>query len=204
MALTVVKLTAGVTGTLPIANGGTNSTSTTFVNLASNVTGTMPVANGGTNLTSGFINGVANVGKIGQVVETNYTTYAANTSATLNTGMSRTITPSATSSKIFVILLAQMSKEAENNTVIGRLFREVGGSVTATRLCTDHMHWDGGTYGKRQSSIGISWLDSPSSVAEITYQFAWGPYDSSLTVQINNYNAGGSYASQMTCWEVLA
>jgi hypothetical protein len=37
---------------LPIASGGTGSTSTTFVNLASNVTGTLPVANGGTGVTS--------------------------------------------------------------------------------------------------------------------------------------------------------
>ena len=37
---------------LPIANGGTGSTSTTFVNLASNVTGTLPIANGGTNSTA--------------------------------------------------------------------------------------------------------------------------------------------------------
>ena len=37
---------------LPIANGGTGSTSTTFVNLASNVTGTLPIANGGTGVTS--------------------------------------------------------------------------------------------------------------------------------------------------------
>ena len=35
----------GVTGTLPIANGGTASTSTTYCNLASNVTGNLPVAN---------------------------------------------------------------------------------------------------------------------------------------------------------------
>jgi len=47
-----VNLTSQVTGTLPIANGGTGSTSTTFVNLASNVTGTLPVANGGTGVTS--------------------------------------------------------------------------------------------------------------------------------------------------------
>ena len=40
---------------LPIASGGTGSTSTTFVNLASNVTGTLPANNGGT--------GVANTGK---------------------------------------------------------------------------------------------------------------------------------------------
>jgi hypothetical protein len=33
---------------LPIASGGTGSTSTTYVNLTTNVTGTLPVANGGT------------------------------------------------------------------------------------------------------------------------------------------------------------
>lgn len=43
-----VNLASDVTGTLPVANGGTGTTSTTFVNLASNVTGTLPVANGGT------------------------------------------------------------------------------------------------------------------------------------------------------------
>jgi hypothetical protein len=37
---------------LPIASGGTGSTSTTFVNLATNVTGTLPVANGGTGATT--------------------------------------------------------------------------------------------------------------------------------------------------------
>ena len=40
-----VNLTTEVTGTLPTANGGTNSTATTFVNAASNVTGNLPVAN---------------------------------------------------------------------------------------------------------------------------------------------------------------
>lgn len=49
---TFVNLTTNVTGTLPIANGGTGTTSTTFVNLTTNVTGTLPVANGGTGVTS--------------------------------------------------------------------------------------------------------------------------------------------------------
>lgn len=53
-----VNLATQVTGTLPIANGGTGTTSTTFVNLATNVTGTLPVANGGTGITS-FGTGVA-------------------------------------------------------------------------------------------------------------------------------------------------
>jgi len=37
---------------LPIASGGTGSSSTTFVNLATNVTGTLPAVNGGTGATS--------------------------------------------------------------------------------------------------------------------------------------------------------
>jgi hypothetical protein len=45
---TGLPLTTGVTGTLPIANGGTGTTSTTFADLTTNVTGLLPVANGGT------------------------------------------------------------------------------------------------------------------------------------------------------------
>jgi hypothetical protein len=45
IANSAVDLTSKVTGTLPIANGGTGSTSTTFTNLATNVTGALPQAN---------------------------------------------------------------------------------------------------------------------------------------------------------------
>jgi hypothetical protein len=47
-----VDLTSQVTGTLPIANGGTGSTSTTYVDLTANVANALPVANGGTNATT--------------------------------------------------------------------------------------------------------------------------------------------------------
>ena len=47
---TGLPLTTGVTGILPIANGGTNSSSTTYCSLTTNVTGTLPVTNGGTGV----------------------------------------------------------------------------------------------------------------------------------------------------------
>jgi hypothetical protein len=59
---TFANLTSNVTGTLPIANGGTGTTSTTFVNLATNVTGTLPIANGGTNSTATPTAGAVNYG----------------------------------------------------------------------------------------------------------------------------------------------
>ena len=52
----IPSLTLGAA--LPIASGGTGSTSTTFVDLTTNVTGTLPVTNGGTGITS-FGTGVA-------------------------------------------------------------------------------------------------------------------------------------------------
>jgi hypothetical protein len=54
-ALSGVSLTTQVSGTLPIANGGTGTTSTTFANLTTNVTGTLPAANGGTGNVNGTV-----------------------------------------------------------------------------------------------------------------------------------------------------
>jgi hypothetical protein len=58
VASSVIDLTSEVTGILPIANGGTGTSSTTFTNLTTNVTGTLPVANGGTGTTSLTANNV--------------------------------------------------------------------------------------------------------------------------------------------------
>lgn len=58
---TGLPLTTGVTGTLPVANGGTGSTSTTYCSLTTNVTGTLPVANGGTGQTT-YTNGQLLIG----------------------------------------------------------------------------------------------------------------------------------------------
>lgn len=94
---TGLPLTTGVTGTLPIANGGTGTTSTTFVNAATNVTGTLPVGNGGTGaatLTSNNVilgAGTSAVtfvapGTTGNVLTSNGTTWTAAAAAAFDAG----------------------------------------------------------------------------------------------------------------------
>lgn len=53
-ALSGVSLTAQVSGTLPIVNGGTGTTSTTFASLTTNVSGILPVVNGGNGLGAAY------------------------------------------------------------------------------------------------------------------------------------------------------
>jgi hypothetical protein len=94
-----INLASQVTGTLPIANGGTGTTSTTFTNLTTNVTGTLPVANGGTGTTSLSTNGVllgngtsglqtVAPSTAGNVLTSNGTTWQSTTPAGVTAGKS--------------------------------------------------------------------------------------------------------------------
>ena len=111
-----INLTSEVTGTLPIANGGTNSTSTTFVNAASNVTGTLPIANGGTALTSGFKNaGTYSLHAVADYVETDgYTTTASSNEFTC-TDQSCTLTSSGTSDVFLIHASLNGYSDADSN-----------------------------------------------------------------------------------------
>jgi hypothetical protein len=78
------------------------------VNLTSNVTGTLPVANGGTNLSSGFINGTTTVGKILQIKHDNAGGSNTNINSTsmqrpITSGYYLDITPTTAGNKIICL-----------------------------------------------------------------------------------------------------
>ena len=80
-----VSLTADVSGTLPIANGGTGTSSTTFVDLTANVSGILPIANGGT--------GTSTAGVSATIVTAKLTALGADGSMTFTNGLLTAQTP---------------------------------------------------------------------------------------------------------------
>ena len=155
-----IDLTAKVTGTLPIANGGTNSTSTTFVNLASNVTGTMPVANGGSGRT-------AVTGNVLQVIRatTTTTTTTSSTSMVDITNLTVNITPTSTSNKVFVIMNVNgITSEASN--ISGCSLR----IYQASDVSGEAINMGYGSTNQLNQSATLTALESPSSTSELTYK----------------------------------
>jgi hypothetical protein len=130
----IPSLTLGAA--LPIASGGTGSTSTTFVDLTTNVTGTLPVANGGTGITS-FGTGVAtalgqNVTGSGGIALATSPTFVTPVLGTPTSGTLSTCTADGTNPVGFKNIPLSGTKTASYTLVAGDVgkFVELGASGT--------------------------------------------------------------------------
>ena len=122
---------------------------------------------------------ISTLGGVLQVVSTTKTdTYSASTltvAFTGNvTGMSASITPVATSSKILVLLSANGAISDANPVIAGRVLR---GSTAIGVGATEGSRTSlGGVAGHDRASalianLNLTVLDSPSTISEITYNF---------------------------------
>jgi len=156
-----IEASTGSTVTLPSGqtldlSSGTVTLPNSSVNLTTKVTGTLPVANGGTGLTTlGSATQVLRVnsgatalefatapaGKVLQVVHTNKTTVFTTSSGSFVdvTGLTATITPSSASSKI--LLLSNVNLSSEDNSgglLYVKFVRNInGGSFSNLNESTD-------------------------------------------------------------------
>ena len=133
------------------------------IDAANFLTGTIPSGNISTASLA-----AAATGKVLQVVTATDSTTRNTTSASFVTAsntLSVNITPSSASNKIFIIVNAggYINTTGEANYTIYRESTNLGGSDGMTILYNE-------TAAQINSSIAMSYLDSPSSTSELTYQ----------------------------------
>jgi len=123
--------------------------------------------------TFAFTGTVSGAGKIGQVVSTTKTdTFTTSATDFTNiTGLSVAITPSATSSKILLLINAQVGGQGSVNNFLGlkrgSTVIAVGDAASSRiRALVSTMQSADSTL----NGVSASFLDSPSSTSELTFQ----------------------------------
>lgn len=145
--------------------------------------------------TGGTLDRLNRAGNILQVVNAAYSTAASSASATYSdTGLTATITPSSSSSKILVVVHHNGCGKV-NATFMGiKLLR---GSTDIAKI-DDTAGYTNSAAANRFGSISIEYLDSPSTTSATTYKTQFNADGSIATVYLQLNSA----VSTMTLLEV--
>ena len=115
------------------------------------------------------------------------------------TGLSLTITPASTSSKILLLCNTNTYQNTTSSYFNMRWERAIsGGSTTAfghgtygqsfARSAVAHDFWGG---------VGMTYLDSPSTTSEITYQVQASAGGGLINISVNSTNQNNIYALEI-------
>ena len=170
----------------------------TFLNLAQGVTGTLPNAN-----FSG--------GKIGQIVSTSTDTQVSNTDATY-TMMSLAITPSASTSKVFIQMTLMLGtvtnpnggfKLLRDSTALGVVGNPHGGATNSFWSADNYFTDAGDNY--TIDPFNYSFLDTGiSTTSATTYSVATESFAQLYFNRAKDATGAGNARSTFTLMEILA
>lgn len=165
----------------------------------------MPISISGSGVVTGLSTGNSNIGKILQVVTSQYTTsFSTSSQSWTDMGISALITPSSTSSRIIVSLNGNCALGSTTNTVLFNFVRNstnIGqpssGSVPST---FNFFATDNGSV-----PINFSWIDSPQTTSPITYKVQWRT-DAAFTAYFLRHVGGTDYntVGSFTLMEIAA
>ena len=171
------------------------------INLATNVTGTLATGNGGTGATS-FTSG-----KILQVVEGIHTSNNYSTSSSYATLFTKSITPSATTSKVLVIatigynLYGNGSASFPNGTV---KLMDNGDNLIATAYANASGNVSTDQTDQWNSSLSLVQLDSPSTTSAHSYKIAYKAGGSGRFGILGDSGGSNENSSSLTLIEIGA
>jgi hypothetical protein len=174
-----VRTTADGTGNLALQSNGV-----TVLTLATN--NTVTIAGTLTTASQGISYSSMPAGSVLQVVNAAYSTQVTTTSATyITTGLTASITPKFSTSKILILVSQNGFAKSSTNTYMGlRLI--VGASTVLAVIGTELMYNNAATPNTVGGS-SISYLDSPATTSSVTY-----------TTQYNNAGATGNVYVQLS------
>jgi hypothetical protein len=137
--------------------------------------------------------------KILQVVQgTTSTEVSSTVTSDTDTTLTANITPSATSSKILVLVeQAGCGKRSGNSWLNLKLVRD---STTITTFCA-FAAYTGTTTDNMIGTISTSFLDSPSTTSQITYKTVMSTGNTPITLYVQADDAGAQ-TSTITLMEV--
>ncbi len=186
------------------------------INLASNITGTLPVANGGTAITSGFINGTATPGKVLQVVshENTYEQTSSSTSlvdvlVSSGTTWEPSITPTVSTSTILILASIHIAPRDNSDTQQEKRFNlhcdaKVGSGSYSDFVNTDYIgqYYYNGTSRSQPMEGGIYNVFSKeydhNTTDEVKFRWQYQVLNGSSKVGLH----GGSRRSTVTFMEL--
>jgi hypothetical protein len=140
-------------------------------------------------------------GKVLQVVQGTYDVQTSSTSTSyVDTNLTASITPSATSSKILVMISHQGVASGNASTGVSlKLFR---GATELAKLA----HYAAVTSGTESNvgTVGIQYLDSPNTTSSTTYKTQFANSSGTGTVYIQSNGGSANVMSTITLLEIGA
>lgn len=174
---------------LNTASGGSVTIEPT--NTASNYTLTVP-ATTGTVLTN------KTAGTVLQVVQATYATETSSSSSTYaDTGLTASITPTSSTSKILVLVSQNGVDKRTGNTYIGIKLLRSGSDIAAMSVVAAAT---GDTSINNIGTVSINYLDSPATTSSVTYKTQF----SSLANIAVSYVQKDNAVSTITLMEIAA
>lgn len=162
---------------------------TTGINLGTEpLTGSLPDA----NAPSGSVIQVV------QYVHANQGSASSSSSTYADTGLSVSITPSSSSSKILVVVHQGGCSKENNNT--GLNYRLVRNS-TVIQLILEAGFYNGSTAQDRFNIVSAMYLDAPATTSAVTYKTQFGSFNNNDIVRVNDYG-NNTIVSTLTAMEI--